>query len=537
MSLPFLQSQREFLHASPLPIPHKELADFSPATKHLWQPLKRFGTKNDTCAGKYVFMHDIPEEFNQEMLDKCRNLSLWTNMCKYTANAGLGPPLEDSEGSFSLSGWFATNQFAVEVIFHNRMKQYSCLTNDSSKAAAFFVPFYAGLDISRYLWGHNTTIRDYDSLAMAAWLQNRPEWSIMRGRDHFMVAGRITWDFRRKTDKNSDWGNKLLLIPAVKNMTVLVIEASPWHHNDFAIPYPTYFHPSHDAEVLEWQERMKSTKRIALFSFAGAPRPEIETSIRGHIMEQCRQSIHCKLLECDFGESKCHVPSVVMKLFEESVFCLQPQGDSFTRRSIFDSMLAGCIPVFFHPHSAYTQYIWHLPSNHSRYSVYIPEKDIRRRNISIQDVLLQISPQKVQSMREAVIKLIPGIVYANPESQLETMNDAFDVTVQAVVDRITDLRMRLLEGRQIEDFEDSDENDGLKAEKESVSVIEETTRHWEGQRRKGEQEGMYSEKNEANGSDTKPSNENEKSVTLGTLEDIWKRDKLEKEAKRQEKIL
>ncbi|KAJ7550072.1 hypothetical protein O6H91_07G081800 [Diphasiastrum complanatum] len=504
-STSFLSSKNSVL------FPFFHLSDFSPAKKRLWQHLKRFDSPNDACAGKYIYMHDIPKEFNQDMLDHCQNLNLWRNMCEYTINTGLGPLLKDSEGSFSESGWFGTNQFSVELIFHNRMKQYRCLTNDSSKAIAFFVPFYAGLDVSRYLWGGNTTIRDSASLAITAWLRNQPEWKVMGGRDHFMVAGRITWDFRRQTDEQSDWGNKLLLLPEVKNMTVLVIEASPWHHNDFAIPYPTYFHPSKDSEILEWQERMNSAKRTVLFSFAGAPRPEIETSIRGQIMEQCKRSIHCKLLECDLGASKCDVPSVVMKLFEESVFCLQPQGDSFTRRSIFDSILAGCIPVFFHQHSAYSQYTWHLLSSHSKYSVYICEEDIRTRKVSIENVLLQISPEKVQSMRKEVIKLIPGILYANPQSHLQTMKDAFDLTVQAVLDRVTDFRIRMIEGRQIEDPRGSDD---LKAEKVRVSV---TTRHWEGKRWKREQEGAHFVKNTASDGVTKALKENYKGVIFRLL--------------------
>ncbi|KAJ8511155.1 hypothetical protein OPV22_001589 [Ensete ventricosum] len=134
----------------------------------------------------------------------CRKLSLWTNMCKFTSNAGLGPPLENAEGVFSNTGWYATNQFAVDVIFNNRTKQYECLTKDSSIAAAIFVPFYAGFDIALYLWGYNISVRDSSSLELVNWLMKRPEWSVMRGRDHFLVAGRITWDFRRLTDSESD---------------------------------------------------------------------------------------------------------------------------------------------------------------------------------------------------------------------------------------------------------------------------------------------------------------------------------------------
>lgn len=414
--------------------------------------LRTVENKSDPCGGRYIYVHNLPSRFNEDMLKECRSLSLWTNMCKFTTNAGLGPPLENVEGVFSDTGWYATNQFAVDVIFSNRMKQYECLTDDSSLAAAIFVPFYAGFDIARYLWGYNISRRDAASLDLVDWLMKRPEWGIMGGKDHFLVAGRITWDFRRLTEEESDWGNKLLFLPAAKNMSMLVVESSPWNANDFGIPYPTYFHPAKDADVFIWQDRMRNLERKWLFSFAGAPRPDNPKSIRGQIIDQCRRSKVGKLLECDFGESKCHSPSSIMQMFQSSLFCLQPQGDSYTRRSAFDSMLAGCIPVFFHPGSAYTQYTWHLPKNYTLYSVFIPEDDIRKRNLSIEERLLQIPPEQVKIMREHVISLIPRLVYADPRSKLETLKDAFDVAVQAVIDKVTNLRKDIIEGRIDENF-------------------------------------------------------------------------------------
>lgn len=414
--------------------------------------LRAAENKSDPCGGRYIYVHDLPSRFNEDMLKECKSLSLWTNMCKFTTNAGLGPPLENVEGVFSDTGWYATNQFAVDVIFSNRMKQYECLTKDSSIAAAVFVPFYAGFDIARYLWGYNISMRDAASLDLVEWLMKRPEWSVMNGRDHFLVAGRITWDFRRLSDEESDWGNKLLFLPAAKNMSMLVVESSPWNANDFGIPYPAYFHPAKDADVFTWQDRMRRLERKWLFSFAGAPRPGNPKSIRGQLIEQCKMSQVCKLLECDFGESKCHSPSSIMQMFQSSLFCLQPQGDSYTRRSAFDSMLAGCIPVFFHPGSAYTQYTWHLPKNYTKYSVFIPEDDIRKRNVSIEERLRQIPPEQVKIMREEVISLIPRLVYADPRSKLETLKDAFDVAVQAVIDKVTNLRKDIIEGRTDDNF-------------------------------------------------------------------------------------
>ncbi|KAK9944973.1 hypothetical protein M0R45_010507 [Rubus argutus] len=415
--------------------------------------LRTVENKSDPCGGRYIYVHDLPPRFNEDMLKECRSLSLWTNMCKFTTNAGLGPPLENVEGVFEDTSWYATNQFAVDVIFSNRMKQYECLTKDSSLAAAIFVPFYAGFDIARYLWGgFNISTRDAASLDLVDWLMKRPEWSIMGGKDHFLVAGRITWDFRRLTDNEEDWGNKLLFLPAAKNMSMLVVESSPWNANDFGIPYPTYFHPAKDADVLIWQDRMRNLERKWLFSFAGAPRPGNAKSIRGQIIDQCKSSKVGKLLECDFGESKCHSPSSIMQMFQSSLFCLQPQGDSFTRRSAFDSMLAGCIPVFFHPGSAYAQYTWHLPRDYTTYSVFIPENDIRKKNITIEERLSQIPPEKVIAMREEVINLIPRLVYADPRTKLETFKDAFDVSVQAIIDKVTQARRDMVEGRTDDDF-------------------------------------------------------------------------------------
>ncbi|XP_074575366.1 xyloglucan galactosyltransferase KATAMARI1 homolog [Curcuma longa] len=439
--------------SEPPTLPESEpSASAPPKTSPFTDSLKTLANKSDPCGGRYVYVHDLPPRFNDDMVRDCRKLSLWMDMCKFTTNAGLGPPLENVEGVFSDTGWYATNQFAVDVIFNNRMKQYECLTNDSSVAAAIFVPFYAGFDISRYLWGHNTSARDAASLDLVEWLTKRPEWSVMGGRDHFLVAGRITWDFRRLTDSDSDWGSKLLFLPAAKNMSMLVVESSPWNANDFAIPYPTYFHPANDADVFAWQDRMRKLERKHLFSFAGAPRPGSSNSIRGQIIEQCRSSKACKLLECDLGESKCRSPSSIMQMFQTSSFCLQPQGDSFTRRSAFDSIVAGCIPVFFHPGSAYVQYTWHLPRNFSAYSVFIPEDDIRKRNASIEERLKQIHPDAVKAMREQVISLIPRVIYADPRSKLKTLKDAFDVAVQAMIDKVRKLKRHAIEGREDNDF-------------------------------------------------------------------------------------
>ncbi|XP_068644822.1 xyloglucan galactosyltransferase KATAMARI1 homolog [Aristolochia californica] len=408
--------------------------------------------RRESCSGRYIYVHRLPNRFNMDMLKQCQTLSIWTDMCRFTSNGGLGPMLRDKDRVFSKKGWYATDQFSLDVIFNRRMRQYRCLTDNSSEASAIFVPFFAGLDVARYLWGYNVSVRDSAALDLMNWLAARPEWKKMGGRDHFLVAGRIAWDFRRLTDEESDWGSKLLLLPEARNMTILVIESNPWSNNDYSIPYPTYFHPSKDSEVFSWQSRMRKLNRPWLFSFAGAPRPNMTASIRNNLIRHCQASRRCWFLDCDTWKDECRTPSNVMKMFQRSIFCLQPPGDSYTRRSTFDSMLAGCIPVFFHPGSAYVQYRWHLPKNHSNYSVFIPEREVRQGKTSIERTLLEIPEERVRTMRETVIGLIPRLIYADPRSRLGKLEDAFDIAVRGVIENVNKVRKGRRKSGPTEDF-------------------------------------------------------------------------------------
>lgn len=401
-------------------------------------PSRQNSAHRADCENRYVYIHSVSRELNEQIITDCHLLKEWTDMCVALSNAGLGPAINNDEGIFTVTGWYNTHQFALETIFYNRMKQYECLTQDASKASAIYVPYFAGLEAQRTLWHKDLELRDANPAKIEKWLLSQPEWTSYSGHDHFMVGGRITWDFRRT---GAGWGNNLLTLPAMHNMTTLVIESSTWDTIDVGIPYPTYFHPSSDQEIRAWQEKVRGFERTHLFSFAGGTRSDMSRLIRGQLIDQCRRSPFCKLLSCDKGA--CVAPQPVMKLFEESHFCLQPQGDSATRKSIFDSMLAGCIPVFFHE-TSYSGYVWHLPKDQSSYSVFISEDHIRSGTLSVESVLRAIPPKQIQQMRERIIELIPNLVYADPRSPtLEKHTDAFGIAIKGVLERISEKKRRL----------------------------------------------------------------------------------------------
>ncbi|RID66823.1 hypothetical protein BRARA_D01938 [Brassica rapa] len=409
--------------------------------------------EEDSCLGRYIYIHNLPSRFNIDILQDCERVSRPNDkisMCKYVENFGFGPPISELNGDRVYSpSWYGTNQFMLEVIFHEKMKRYECLTRNSSLASAIFVPYYAGLDFRRNIRRRNVAERDAAGKELFKWLKKQPQWKAVLGQDHFLVTGRISRDFRRNSDNNSGWGTNLMLLPESHNLSFLTIERSPASHNEFAIPYPTYFHPTSAVEILTWQDKIKLATRPVLFSIAGAQRPSRSRNglVRTQVILQCKSSFkNCRFLDCDVKANSCDNPISLMKLFESSVFCLQPPGDSLTRRSIFDSILAGCIPVFFNLGSAYKQYIWHIPSNYSEYSVYIPVKELRTGGKNkIENILRGIPNEKIVGMRENIIKLVPKIVYTKPNRQKpdeEALEDAFDVAVKGVVERIEGVRRK-----------------------------------------------------------------------------------------------
>ncbi|TVU45792.1 hypothetical protein EJB05_05294, partial [Eragrostis curvula] len=283
--------EREQVIGMPVPPPEREvIIDMSPP------PPKRGRIIDASPSPKrevwYIYIHDLPRRFNADLVRRCRSLSEWTEMCKHVANAGMGPRLTRTGGVLPSTGWYDTNQFTVEVIFHSRMRRYGFLTPDACLAAAVYVPYYAGLDVGRHLWGSfGNAARDALAEDLAAWLRS---WAAHGGRDHFLVAGRIAWDFRRE-EQGGDWGSRLLL-PEAWNMTALVLESGPWHAaTDVAVPYPTYFHPSRGgAEVASWQRAVRRARRPWLFAFA--------TTLRDAVMDQCARSPRCGLLQCGGGQ-------------------------------------------------------------------------------------------------------------------------------------------------------------------------------------------------------------------------------------------
>eukprot|EP00249_Psilotum_nudum_P028379 c3736_g1_i1 orf=387-1685(+) len=399
------------------------------------------------CDGRRVYMYDLPSEFNSGLLEKCKfGMAKWLNFCAHNANAGMGQALEKVNNSHTLGqGWYITDPYMIEVIFHNRMRRYSCLTKNPKLADAFFLPYYTGIDALKYLYNANGINKSRHGANLISWLEKNAndQWQKHGGRDHFLIMGRTSWDFDFHEIGNYSWGTGLWQMPQVTNMTGLLVEKRTWMPNEQAIPYPTSFHPS-ISQLQEWMNNVRAAERTFLFSFAGSIRPTMRKGgIRDILLQQCAEAHECILVDCK--KHRCsHNPQKIIETFSQSTFCLQPRGDTPTRRSIFDSIIAGCIPVLFHPESAYTQYTWHLPQDSNNWSVFIAEDDIKN-GARVENILGSYSQEQILQIRNRVITLIPNLIYttsSGEDSATAQLPDAFDIIVQGVLHKISAMKLQ-----------------------------------------------------------------------------------------------
>jgi hypothetical protein len=82
----------------------------------------RFG-RPDRCAGRYIYMYDLPPRFNADLVRDCRRLSPSTDMCKHVANDGFG-----SRSLLVFSRWIA-------IGWHAQQRFLDSLSNDQRLAS------------------------------------------------------------------------------------------------------------------------------------------------------------------------------------------------------------------------------------------------------------------------------------------------------------------------------------------------------------------------------------------------------------------
>lgn len=400
------------------------------------------------CTNRWIHIRRLPPEFNLDLLANCSEYPLFDNFCPYIPNHGLGQKTHNSSHS-----WYRTDPFMLELIFHRRMLEYPCLTPDPDPADAIYIPYYAGIDSLKYLYGPEVNSSFRHGLDLYHYLANLDTpsiWNKNLGHDHFLVMARPAWDFSQPLANDPPiFGTSVLELPEFFNVTALTLESRAYPWQEQAVPYPTSFHPPNLAFFESWVNRVRKSRRSTLMLFAGgggfSANPNVRRSIRLECDNATSMSTNdtgytklCDFVDCSNGICE-HDPIRFMKPMLQASFCLQPPGDTPTRRSTFDGILAGCIPVFYEDLSAKKQYGWHMPEEeYDEFSVYIPKEEVVGKGVRIMDVLMSIPRAEVRRKREKVMEMMGRVMYRKHGSSLglRSKKDAFDVAIEGTLRRI-----------------------------------------------------------------------------------------------------
>eukprot|EP00850_Spirogloea_muscicola_P001253 SM000004S15123 [mRNA] locus=s4:1348738:1350664:- [translate_table: standard] len=273
----------------------------------------------------------------------------------------------------------------------------------------------------------------------------------------------------------------MMTVPATQVMKLHAESGAGFGGDAAPLPYPTFFHPSSVEDLFLWQMTVIDAERDFLSCLVvpmGLQRREassgdsaaaLQVAVRG----QCQRSPACRLAQCGgaaSGHVNCGSPEGLYNglrpgwntrlpsrwaytaeadtlaamawggladAYLRAVFSLHPPGDhALQRRSVSEALAAGCIPVLFTADPALRQHSWHLPGEEGLYSVVLPERGVLDGSLDIEAELRAIPAERVKAMREAVWRLIPALVYAEPSERLGEFADAFDVAVEHVLDRV-----------------------------------------------------------------------------------------------------
>lgn len=320
-----------------------------------------------------VYVYDLPPIFNT-LLYKCR--------------FGLTEGYGEDVGEFHGMRLAKTSQFMLEAVFHQRLlEREDLLVSNPADADIFYVPYYAQMaylclrtspvpdDAPEELlpyFGEDAAFLDaalFEELRKEPWLGRRG------GIDHSLVIGAIGRECAFSPSLPAGSGVFLAAEVEVREFTIGTLEAwtQPSVAHIVTVPYPSSLHCVSPSQCGVGHDATGAYKRSRLALFIGdldrSPyREDLIPSLAGYPDDAAAVSTD------SVGGGFYGNLDYFLGMMADSTFCLEPPGDSPTRKGFFDALLAGCIPVIF------GSSIWDsapfeedLPVAYENYTVWLPD--------------------------------------------------------------------------------------------------------------------------------------------------------------------
>lgn len=211
-------------------------------------------------------------------------------------------------------------------------------------------------------------------------------------------------------------------------------------------PYPSYGHLSTngteytDALFLDKRRvlvllaastrRSNPTRRALFKQLANATSLSIEQYFRSRVAHSYTDTVDQAWLitpECRGEHNR-----ITIQWMWNSVFCLEPPGDSPTRKSFYDAVISGCIPVLLSNSRFKVKYPFDDVIDYGKFTVSFPEKAIQSQEIHVVDALKNINQTVISEKQEYMKSILKYLQYSYPLSQDNEDNDAMSLLLRSI---------------------------------------------------------------------------------------------------------
>jgi len=348
---------------------------------------------------------------------------------------------EKERSSFELQDM---KQFQLGCIFHTSLQRWPRRVYDPAEADLFFIPSFMNDGYSNI---NQTFCPDADFL-----VQRLPYLNTATASRHFWMSpcsgwvGQVCDVFNSQSEDRSP-AARLLAKTAKLALEDSSSSGSPdsdeWLHgkslistqqgppraeNLHSIPYPSMLSGLDASSIGSWRKYVKSPVQrefvvSAVWGFHGLAS---SVSLRANLTLECLLQdvdVEAKCLFINLDRRDLTNTKILLNAYHRSTFCLQPPGDTPSRKGIIDSLTLGCIPVLFTKEQA-KLWPWHV--GHWEDVAVLLDGSVG----NITGYLYDIPKSEVQRLRANMADLMPRLLYSTPGNPVP--GDALTTTLEEV---------------------------------------------------------------------------------------------------------
>ena len=136
-----------------------------------------------------------------------------------------------------------------------------------------------------------------------------------------------------------------------------------------------------------------------------------------------------------YKPGKCSSPpytEYTTEWMRHSIFCLQPPGDTNSRKSFYDAIISGCIPVLFElPYLSHVTYPFERYIDYSKFTVTVPLGETFYETLD----RYKLGSHLIHQLQMNLKKVMPLLQYNDPSSY-NVGNDAFSMIIKEIQDKL-----------------------------------------------------------------------------------------------------